>query len=98
MAAYRRVYDSSHLQADCQEPGSAAGPYARQSSLGCLQLFKVRVFVWRTIIKSHDALRFLGPLVICLIVAGKLFHTGGPATAKLPSRRVARERGTASVL
>ena len=22
MAAYRRVYDSSHLQADCQEPGS----------------------------------------------------------------------------
>jgi len=23
MAAYRRVYDSHHLQADCQEPGSA---------------------------------------------------------------------------
>jgi len=22
MAAYRRVYDSHHLQADCQEPGS----------------------------------------------------------------------------
>ena len=22
MAAYRRVYDSGHLQADCQEPGS----------------------------------------------------------------------------
>jgi len=22
MAAYRRVYDSRHLQADCQEPGS----------------------------------------------------------------------------
>ena len=31
MAAYRRVYDSGHLQAepDCQEPGSAPGPYAR---------------------------------------------------------------------
>ena len=29
MAAYRRVYDSRHLQADCQEPGSAPGPYAR---------------------------------------------------------------------
>jgi len=29
MAAYRRVYDSCHLQADCQEPGSAPGPYAR---------------------------------------------------------------------
>ena len=22
MAAYRRVYDSHHLQADCQEPGT----------------------------------------------------------------------------
>jgi len=27
MAAYRRVYDSHHLQADCQEPGSAPKPY-----------------------------------------------------------------------
>jgi len=25
----RRVYDSRHLQADCQEPGSAPEPYAR---------------------------------------------------------------------
>ena len=33
MAAYRRVYDSRHLQADCQEPGSAPEPYARQSSM-----------------------------------------------------------------
>ena len=29
MAAYRRVYDSRHLQADCQEPGPAREPYAR---------------------------------------------------------------------
>ena len=29
MAAYRWVYDSCHLQADCQEPGSAPEPYAR---------------------------------------------------------------------
>jgi len=29
MAAYRRVYDSRHLQADCQEPGSTLEPYAR---------------------------------------------------------------------
>ena len=36
MAAYRRVYDSRHLHADCQEPGSAPGPYARQSSMGYL--------------------------------------------------------------
>ena len=34
MAAYRRVYDSRHLQADCQEPGSAPG-----SSIGYLYLF-----------------------------------------------------------
>ena len=34
MAAYSRVYDSCHLHADCQEPGSAPGPYARQSSTG----------------------------------------------------------------
>jgi len=38
MAAYRRVYDSRHLQADCQEPGSAAEPCARQSSVGYLYL------------------------------------------------------------
>jgi len=29
MAAYRRVYDSRHLRADCKEPGSAPEPYAR---------------------------------------------------------------------
>ena len=31
-AAYRRVYDSCHLQADCQEPVSAPEPYSLQSS------------------------------------------------------------------
>jgi len=39
MAAYRRVYDLRHLQADCQEPGSAPEPYARLSSMGYLYLF-----------------------------------------------------------
>jgi len=39
MAAYRRVYDSRHQQADCQEPGSAPEPYARQSSMGYLYFF-----------------------------------------------------------
>jgi len=29
MAAFRRVYDSRHLQADCQESGTAPEPYAR---------------------------------------------------------------------
>ena len=38
MAAYRRVYDSRHLQADCKEPGSAAEPYARKSSTSHLYL------------------------------------------------------------
>ena len=38
-AAYRRVYDSRHLQADCKEPGSAPELYARQSSIGYLYLF-----------------------------------------------------------
>ena len=39
MAACRRVYDSRHLQADCQEPGSAPEPYARSSSMGYLFSF-----------------------------------------------------------
>ena len=38
MAAYRRVYDSRHLHADCQELGSAPEPYARWSSVGHLTL------------------------------------------------------------
>ena len=36
MAAYCWVYDSCHLQADCQVQGSAPEPYARQSSKGYL--------------------------------------------------------------
>ena len=38
MAAYRRFYDSRHLQADCQEPGSAPETYTRQSSMGYVTL------------------------------------------------------------
>jgi len=44
MAAYRRVYDSRHLQADCQEPGSAPEPYARQSSMGYLFSYLIIIF------------------------------------------------------
>jgi len=33
MAAYRRVYDSHHLQADCQEPGSAPEPQSVSQSM-----------------------------------------------------------------
>jgi len=38
MAAYGRVYDSRHLQADCQELGSAPEPYVLQSSMRYLYL------------------------------------------------------------
>jgi len=34
LAAYCRVYDSPHLQADCQEPGSAPELYARVIEYG----------------------------------------------------------------
>ena len=42
MAAYHRVYDSRQLQADCQEPGSAPEPYARQSSMATFYNGKAR--------------------------------------------------------
>ena len=41
-STYRRVYESRHLQADCQEPGSALEPYARQSSMVYLHLYAGR--------------------------------------------------------
>ena len=43
MAAYRRVYDSRHLQADCQEPGSSPEPYARYSSIWATFTFYIFV-------------------------------------------------------
>jgi len=50
MAAYRGVYDSLYLQADCQEPGSTPEPYARQSSMGYLYLFlPVRPIIFSSI-------------------------------------------------
>ena len=39
MAAYRQVYDSRHMQADCKEQGSAPEHYARQPSMRYLYLF-----------------------------------------------------------
>ena len=52
MAAYRRVYDSRHLQADCQEPGSAPDPYARQSSMG---------YLFTPLRRGHDNHQTRGP-------------------------------------
>jgi len=55
MAAYRRVYDSRHLQADCQELGSAPEPYARQSSMGSLYLFNETVLYSNEIVHTELA-------------------------------------------
>ena len=47
MAAYRRVYNSRHMQGNCQERGSAPEPYARQSSMryhrGLVYRVRIRV-------------------------------------------------------
>ena len=45
MAAYRQVFDSRHLQADCQEPGSAPEPYAEAIEYGLPVPFTVRSFL-----------------------------------------------------
>ena len=48
MAAYRRVYDSRHLQADCQKPGSAPEPYAQHrvwATFTFLQ-YNMQGFMW----------------------------------------------------
>jgi len=41
MAAYRGVYDSRHLQADCQEPGSASGTLRSVIEYGLLFIMHV---------------------------------------------------------
>jgi len=55
MAAYRRVYDSRHLQADCQQPGSASEPYARTarlSSMGYVYLFSILQGIFQSCARS----------------------------------------------
>ena len=47
MAAYRRVYDSRHLQADCQEPGSAPEPYALVIEYGIPRPFLLEMVIPR---------------------------------------------------
>ena len=50
-----------HLQADCQEPGSAPEPYTRQSSMGYVYLFNVVI-----------AIALCLSLSVCLSQAGVL--------------------------
>jgi len=66
MAACCRVYDPRHLQADCQEPGSALEPYARQSSMGYLYLFFIFHVGYRRACAVHGACtRRTAPAVCC---------------------------------
>ena len=41
MAAYRRVYDSRHLQVDCQKTGISSGTLRSVMSMGYLYLFSL---------------------------------------------------------
>jgi len=70
MAAYRRVYDSRHLQADCQEPGSATEPYARQWSMGYLSIFTCRFVkvIIKTFKNSKAQLVFKGFFILSNLI------------------------------
>jgi len=61
MAAYRRVYDSRHLQAGCQEPGSAAEPCGNRvwaaffieiddSCIDCIQQLAPRIMLQHCVV------------------------------------------------
>jgi len=61
MAVYLQVYDSHYLQADCQEPGSALKPYARQSSMG---------YLFPSPIDEAGGIMFLSCMSVCVCVLG----------------------------
>jgi len=65
MADYRRVYDSHHLQTDCQEPASAPEPYARQSSMGCLYLYLTVRSYYGLSANANSKLRFKIGFLFC---------------------------------
>ena len=46
MAAYRRVYDSHHLQAGCQDPGLGPEPYTLGNRAGLPFLLKHCVLLY----------------------------------------------------
>ena len=62
MAAYRRVYDSSHVQADCQEPGSAPEPYARQSSMRYVRITLHGIVAYTFCIACEEIRQFLSSI------------------------------------
>jgi len=55
MAAYRRVYDSRHPQADCQEPASVLEP---DPSMGYLYLFYGGVLI--KAVRSPELAEYIG--------------------------------------
>ena len=59
---YRQVYDSRNLQADCQEPGSAPEPYARQSSMGYFYLLRYKEKQVNTLKKRSFTRQFCSTL------------------------------------
>jgi len=79
MAAYRRVYDSRHLQADCQEPGSALEPYARQSSMGYVYLFTCLSGARCILLIFRSICRVTSPLLWPPSVHGGAYHFAADA-------------------
>jgi len=59
MAAYRRVYDSRHLQADCQEPGLAPEPFGNR--VWATFTFFVKICIQRNN-QSINLLKAKGPI------------------------------------
>jgi len=80
MAAYRLVYDSRHLQADCQEPGSAPEPYVRQSSMGYLYLY---LYLGRSLLST---------IALLFVVQSTRVSAAAVARGRSPSRRGRRSR------
>jgi len=85
MAAYRRVYDSRHLQADCQELGSAPEPYTRQSSMFYLYLniqrnphrgYRVAHLVCKRHTQIHYGSLYLSPRPSLILVKCQKFSLG----------------------
>jgi len=70
MVAYRRFYDSRHLQADCQEPGSTPEPYARHLSIGYLYLL---LYMYKSI--SEDGRLLVGSSTNYSQSRLTIFHT-----------------------
>jgi len=86
MAACRRVYDSRHLQADCQERGSASEPYTLGNRVCATLIVKLCL--------QHDFVA--RQLIVVVVVAAGDERADGHAAqapaAAAPGRRQAGDR------